>query len=340
LRFPCPIAQIWRAPPNAVFEFENVIGTTRRQIVLTVDFNTFYVSKMDFRLIRHLSYFLVVAEEKHFGRAAQRLGISQPPLSAQIQILEQSLGTALFERSRAGVKLTREGEAILPAVQRFMDQAQRLDSVVREAKEGRQQTIVVAAIVTAMFHPLGPAIRLLRERTQGIQISITEMDSADALIALERREVDLAFVRADMVADPLVAVPLARETLALAIPAGHRLASQETISLANLATERMIVTPRRISPLYADSIVAACREAGFSPRVTHEAKSVMSQLAFVTCGVGVALIPETMSNLGASGVVFRPLDRPLSVVTIAAVWNSENHHPLTEMFVEAAREAM
>lgn len=298
----------------------------------------FEVSSMDFRLIRHLWYFLAVAEERHFGRAAKRLGISQPPLSQQIQVLERVLGVRLFDRSRSGVRLTPEAEAILPAVQRLSDQARRLEVSVLEAKEGRARSLLVGAINSAMFHPLAVILRELRLRMPEMHVSLLEMDSADALTALEREEIDVAFVRADTVSAPLRAEPLATERLVVAIPVEHAMATRLSLSLTELATEPMVMCPRRVSPVYVDCITSACRAAGFSPRVVHEVASVVSQVAFVSCGAGLALVPSNMTRLNTAGVVFRPLKESIDVVTTAVVWNTGRDRAVIPDVVKLARE--
>src|SRR3954447_1641497 len=129
---------------------------------------------IDFRLLRHFSYFLAVAEERHFAKAAQRLGMSQPPLSQQIQVLEHQLGVRLFERSRQGVRLTREGTAILGPVQRFMEHAQRLQSVVSDARQGRSDVVTIGAINSALFDVVPRLMRNAKQRFPQVSISITE----------------------------------------------------------------------------------------------------------------------------------------------------------------------
>ncbi len=292
---------------------------------------------MDFRLIRHLTYFLAVAEEKHFGRAAERLGISQPPLSSQIKILEHSLGVELFERARTGVRLTPEGEAILPSVQRLADQARRLEEAVRDARAGRSRTMLVGAVTSAMFHPLGPTIRRLRKQRPDLSVTIVEMDSADAISALEREEIDAAIVRANRVAAPLQALPLFEDSLVVALPAGHPTAELAVVPLCALADERMVMCGRRVSPIYHDQIIAGCQKAGFSPRVVHEAGSILSQIAFIGCGIGIGLVPSTMTSVGTSDVIFRPLRERVEIITIALAWNSERLHPDTNSLAEIAR---
>ncbi|PPC75930.1 LysR family transcriptional regulator [Pokkaliibacter plantistimulans] len=295
---------------------------------------------MDYRLVRHLMYFLTVAEERHFGRAAERLGISQPPLSNQIKVLEHALGVQLLDRSRNGVRLTPEGQAILPHLQRFADHARRLENAVTEAKNGRSLNMVIGAVTSAMFSPLGPTIRELRNCRPDLNISLIEMDSSDALSALENEEIDVAFVRANRVWAPLEVLPLFEDQLVVALPDNHPLLSENAVSLPMLANERMVLCPRRVSPVYHDQIISACQQAGFSPRIFHEAKSILSQIAFVGCGIGVALVPLSLQNLGTVGVEFRPLLEKVDVITTALAWSKLRKHPDNDLLADIARKSM
>jgi DNA-binding transcriptional LysR family regulator len=278
---------------------------------------------LDFRLLRHLWYFLAVAEERHFGRAAKRIGITQPPLTQQIHVLEHVLGVELFERSNMGVRLTFEGQSILPAVQRFADQAARLQMAVQHARVGRSTSIFIGAITTALFNPLPAILAEMRTQHPDLAASLIEMDSVPALDAIEAGDIDIAFVRADQASPPIKLMPLTTDRLVVAIPVSHPLAGQDVIELRQLAMEPMVLFPRRISTIYYDSIISACRQAGFSPRILHEVRSVMSQVAFVACAVGIALVPAEFERLNTPGVVFRPLAEPIDIVTTAIAWNAQ-----------------
>src|SRR4051812_38949899 len=152
---------------------------------------------VDFRFLRHLWSFLAIAEERHFGRAAKRLGISQPPLSQQIQILEQALGFKLFVRSRRGAELTPQGAAILPAVKRFAEQGAHMEAAVSEARLGRAEVIHVGAITSAIVDILPSVFRITRERHPHVTLALTETDSSAAIDALLNGDIDIAFARFD-----------------------------------------------------------------------------------------------------------------------------------------------
>ena len=295
---------------------------------------------MDFRLLRHLSYFQVVAEERHFGRAAKRLGISQPPLSQQIKILENSLGVRVFERSRKGVSLTAVGHQILPAVERLLAEGESLESTVMEARLGRTARISIGAIAFTMSELLPDILKAARSQLEKVSIHIREFDSNEALIALEKENIDVAFLRAEESTGNLKIVPLVREKLVLALPKDHPLAKRDRINLGDLAGEPMVFCPREISPSYFDRILTICREQGLPPRIVFEACSITSQLAFVACGAAIGLVPESMMSDEILDVCFLPVEGDTSIVTSAIAWNESNNNPEVKEFVDlVCREA-
>jgi len=289
---------------------------------------------INFRLIRHLWLFLAVAEEQNFGRAASRLGMSQPPLSEQIQVLEQALKVKLFDRSRRGAKLTPVGAAILPAVRKFADQLERLELAVEEAVAGQSGMLTIGAISTAMFDVLPGLIEQLKSDYPHLTVSVREIDSVEAVPALEAGDIDLAFARLDGdLGASIKSLPLTQDRLVVALPSDHPLAARTRISLSSLATEPLVMFSRKVSPVYFDNLIATCRASGFSPRVLHEVRSVASQIAFVSCGQGIALVPAALKKLAPDNVVFRALSQKLNVVTTAVAWNADRPNPLVEELV-------
>ena len=276
---------------------------------------------IDFRLLRHFWYFLAVAEEQHFGKAAERLGMSQPPLSQQIRDLERALGVTLFERSVHGAKLTKEGLELLAPVQRFVEHARRLQIAVADARQGRSDHVAIGAINSALFEIVPRLTRIAKQRYPSLSLLLSEMDSATALAAVESGEIDIALARFDQPASPLKVRPIAHDHLVVVLPIDHPLTRRAGLALADLANENLVLFPRRVSPSYFDQITAACREAGFSPRVLYEVGSVVSQIAFVGCGAAIGLVPSRSMRFGGGDVVFRPLTKSIDVVTIAAAWD-------------------
>jgi DNA-binding transcriptional LysR family regulator len=295
---------------------------------------------INFRLIRHLWLFLAVAEEQHFGRAARRLDMSQPPLTEQIQALEQALKVKLFERSRRGTQLTPVGAAILPAVRKFADQLERLELTVRETVAGKSGVLTIGAISSAMVDVLPPLIARLKADFPLLTVSVREIDSVEAIPALESGDIDLAFARLEGELGATVeSLPLKQDRLMVALPGTHALAASPRVRLAALADEEFVMFSRQVSPVYFDGLVASCRSNGFSPRIVHEVRSVASQVAFVGCGQGIALVPASLKKLAPENVVFRPLKENLSVVTTAMAWSTARKNPLIEAVVEIVGDA-
>lgn len=291
---------------------------------------------INFRLIRHLWLFLAVAEEQHFGRAAKRLGMTQPPLTEQIQVLEQALKVKLFDRSHRGAQLTPVGRAILPAVRKFAEQLERLELAVREATMGQTGVLTIGAITSAMLEVLPPLIEYLKSEYPHLTVSVKEIDSDDAVVALESGDIDLAFARLE--GEPGAAIrvrPLTQEPLAVALPRKHPMARLSSIPLASLAEESFVMFARQLSPESFDALTACCRASGFAPRILHEVRSVFSQIAFVGCDQGVALVPLTLRRLAPENVVVVPLEENFSVVTTAMVWSSVRDNPVVDAVVAA-----
>ena len=294
---------------------------------------------INFRLIRHLWLFLAVAEDQSFSRAARRLGMSQPPLTEQIQALEHSLRMQLFIRSRRGAQLTPAGAAILPAVRKFAEQLERLELAVHEAVAGHAGVLTVGAITSSMIDVLPPLIERFKQDHPLITVSVREIDSAQAIPLLESGDIDLAFARLEgNLGRSVASVPLAEDHLAVALPSDHPQACQPTLALASLADEILVMASRDVSPVYFDYVVGLCKASGFSPRVLHQVRSVSSQIAFVSCGQGIALVPQSMEKLAPENVVVRPLHPETNVVTTAMAWHVEHHNPLVEAMIDLAKE--
>ncbi|NDZ18216.1 LysR family transcriptional regulator [Variovorax sp. WS11] len=294
---------------------------------------------INFRLVRHLWLFLAVAEEQHFGRAAKRLGMSQPPLTEQIQVLEHSLKAQLFVRSRRGAQLTPIGQAILPAVRKFVDQMEQLELAVREASAGQTGTLTIGAISSAMVEILPPYLDRLRALHPRLTIAVREIDSAEAIPSLIDGDVDLAFARLQgELGESIDSITLANDRLAVALPVSHRLAGSTRIKLRSLADEAFIMFARRVSPVYFDGIIAVCREHGFSPRILHDVRSVAAQVAFVGCGQGIALVPSGLRRLAPENVVIKALAEKVEVVTNAAAWSTSRVNPSLTIALEVLRD--
>jgi DNA-binding transcriptional LysR family regulator len=289
---------------------------------------------LNFRLLRHLWYFSVVAEEKNFRRAADRLGISQPPLTQQIKVLENALQLKLLDRSRRQTQLTPQGAAILPELTRLIEQAERLNAVVAEARRGNLERITIGAVTSAILHLLPSVIEDLKKIRPEATINVIEMDTTSSMQALERNEIDLAIGRFFAPEGTVKVKRLVVDKLHVALPTHHALLAKDEIHITDLADDDWIHFPRRINPRNFDMVTAACSRHGFAPRLTHQVSNQLSQMAFVACGFGVALLPRSLTDFYVGHVEFRPLKPELEIVTAAAAWVTET--PLIKTVVDLA----
>jgi DNA-binding transcriptional LysR family regulator len=261
--------------------------------------------------LRHLRYFVAVAEEGHMTRAAERLGIQQPPLSQQIRALETELDAQLFYRRPRGVELTSAGSALFGEARAILARVGDAVAVTRRAARGEAGRIGIGFTSSASFHPFVPrAIRAFRDRYPLVALTLEESGTTELVEALRGQAIDAAFVRSPVgESADLTVRPLLEEAMVAALRSGHALsAGGGPLPLAALADETFVLYRRPVGPGLHDAIIAACDRAGFSPRIGQEAPRMLSTLSLVAAGLGVTLVPQSMSRLEAEGVVYRPLD--------------------------------
>jgi len=260
--------------------------------------------------LRHLRYFIAVAEERHVTRAAERLGMQQPPLSQQIRALERELDVQLFRRLPRGVELTDAGAALLTDARAILAQIDHAFATTRRTARGEQGELAVGFTSSAPFHPFVPrVIRAYRDAFPLVALTLEEGGTTELIDDLRNERIDAAFIRT-AIADQkgLVVSPLLREAMVLALPRAHRLARRAgALALRSLAGETFIVYRRRNGPGLYDAILSACNAAGFSPRIRQEAPRIVSTLNLVAAGLGISLVPESLQRMQMDGVVFRRL---------------------------------
>lgn len=289
--------------------------------------------------LRHLRYFVVVAEEGHVTRAAERLGMQQPPLSQQIKALEQALGVPLLHRLPRGVQPTESGLVLLAEARALLAQLDRAFETVRRTGRGELGRVAVGFTSSAAFHPfVSAAIRGFREAAPGVEMVMEEGSTGELVEALRAGRLDAAFIRSPVGdAAGLVVEPLLDEPMVAVVPAGHPLAREASpIPLAALAGEPFVLYRRPSGPGLYDSIIAACRAAGFSPRIAQEAPRLVSTLSLVEAGLGVSIVPASMARLDAGGIAtLRLAAPPLAPLHLAR----RDAEPLgaTRRFVEHVR---
>jgi DNA-binding transcriptional LysR family regulator len=263
--------------------------------------------------LRHLRYFVAVAEEGHVTRAAERLGMQQPPLSQQIKALEQALGVPLLHRLPRGVRPTESGLVLLAEARAILAQLDRALEMVRRTGRGEQGRIAVGFTSSAAFHPfVSAAIRGFREAAPQVEMAMEEASTGELVAALRAERLDAAFIRSPVGdAAGIMVEPLLDEPMVVVVPAGHALAAgPDPIPLEALAEQPFVLYRRPSGPGLYDSIIAACRAAGFSPRIVQEAPRLVSTLSLVEAGLGVSIVPASMARLDAGGVATLRLTAP------------------------------
>ncbi|SDO59011.1 DNA-binding transcriptional regulator, LysR family [Afipia sp. GAS231] len=277
--------------------------------------------------LRHLRFFIAVAEEGHITRAAERLGIQQPPLSQRIKAIERELDVQLFRRKARGVELTEAGRVFLDNARAMLAHNERAIDSTRRTARGEQGRLCVGVTPTGPFHPFVPrVIRAFREAFPLVSLTLEECLSPELLIRLRNEQMDAAFLRTPM-AEPehLVIAPLIEEPMVVALPNAHALVQNDgdraALSLKDLAGETFIVYARQHGPGLYDATTVACLKAGFSPRLGQEAPRVTSALGLVAAGLGISVVPASMQRMAMDGVAYRRLKgaaQPKAVLTLAS----------------------
>ena len=296
--------------------------------------------------LRHLRYFLVVAEERHITRAAARLGLQQPPLSQQIHALERELGTKLFTRLPRGVELTPAGEGFLEEARAVLSGVERATVRARAAAMGQRGRISIGLTTSASLHPgVTRTLRAYANSHAAVSLDLHANSAAGLTEALLRAEVHVAIMRA-AVARPvdLIFRELAREDMLIALPSDHRLVRRTAsgvnapIPLRALAGERLILVRRHAAPGMYGNVVDACHKAGFEPLIVAEVEQMLISMNLVAAGVGISLVPASIRDIRQEGIVYCPvLDAPSLVAPLTLVHRRGEARPFVTDFIELSR---
>lgn len=287
--------------------------------------------------LRHLRYFVALAEELHFGRAARRLRIAQPALSQQLRALEEALGCALVER-RPQVALTEAGRVFLEEARQTLARMQRGIETTQRAARGESGWLPVGFVASAVLTHFPEIIRHYRERFPAVALDLRELSPAAEVESIRTGVVDVAFVREAGDSPDLVYTTLVQEPLAVLLPPGHPLAKVDRVDLAALAAEPFVHFPREIAPSLYDQVMLACRDAGFLPRVVQQAREWLTEFSLVQAGLGVALVPASFQTVRWGGIAVRPLRDATPRATIALCHRREALSPAAAAFTRIARE--
>lgn len=285
--------------------------------------------------LRHFRYFIAVAETLHFGRAAERLHISQPPLSVQIRQLEEYVGTPLLERTKRRVRLSAAGQVFLEEARRAVRMADQAVEAAQAAAAGHRGTLRIGFVSSAPFNVLPGILRAYRARHAMVAVDLHEMGSAAQMRALQAAELDLGLVRLPAEATGVEVRVLLREPLVAALPDSHPLAMRRRIHVQALRHDAFVTFPRRMGPGLYDRIFRYCAESGFTPQVGQEVEQMHAIVGLVGAGLGVALVPSSMRFMQTGEVAFVSLtDAP--TIEIGLAWRGGDPSPLVRTFLDMA----
>jgi DNA-binding transcriptional LysR family regulator len=295
--------------------------------------------------LRQLRYFVTVAEELHFGRAAERLHMTQPPLSQTIAALEELLGAPLFLRNRRQVELTPAGAALLPEARRVLAEAAALPELVRRAAAGDAGRLALAFVTSASYSVLPPFLRRYRAAFPGVDIALQEATSDLQVEDLLRGRVDAGLLippLPEKARAELDYMKVLEEPLILCAPAGLDALRGRTpdapILLEELPPLPLVIFPRQSSPALHDAILSCFRAAGITPAIGQEAIQMQTIVSLVSAGMGLALVPQSVSNLMRPGVEYRALAGPTPLVETGLAWRRDNASPVLRGFLELLRK--
>lgn len=287
--------------------------------------------------LRQLRYFIAVAETENVGRAAERLHISQSPLSRQIRQLEDQLGVLLFERSRQRIRLTQPGRDLLAEARTLMANANRVESFARRLGTGSAGRLAIGYVEAALYaHVLSPSVRALRAASPSATLSLQALGSALQFDYLQRHMLDVGLAyRPPGRGSGLSAAPVLDEALTLAIPKGHPLCRSRSIQPAQLDGQTWIAVTRQPVDTIRPALLAACQDAGFTPDIAYETSDPLASLHLVSAGLGVALVQSALKVHAPAGIVFRDLKWLNLRVKVHLVWRSDDQRPLVAAFRDA-----
>lgn len=283
---------------------------------------------------RHLRYFLALADELHFGRAAQRLAITQPPLSLNIQQLEASLGARLFDRDSKGVRLTAAGVAFRDEALALVARADEARALAREVAAGAVGRLRIGFVGSVLYRGLPRWLGAYQRRFARIGVALTELNSQQQLDALQHDRLDLGFVHTPRVPAQLQTAFVHAEPFLACVPQAHALARRRKISFAQLHDEPFVLFSRAASPDYYARIVDMCSAHGLFPHVRHEVRHWLSVVSLVSQRMGVSVVPAALGRAGVAGVAFRPLAEPTAPSEVYVAWKPQTEHAPRRQFIE------
>lgn len=290
--------------------------------------------------LRHLRYFIAVADELNFSRAAARLQMAQPPLSQQIQALEIELGVKLFDRKKRPLQLTLAGMTFLEEAKVMLTQLERAVHKTQRIYQGELGHLTIGFTSSIANGVLPNILRSFRQHYPQVKLILREENSAFQIRGLRDQQTDIIFVYQDLAlteASDLAIMPLSQEPLVVALPEKHRLSSHSNIAINDLANEEFIMPLRQVVSGLSEQIYSLCAQAGFAPKVAQEATFMVTILGLVAGEMGISLLPLSVQNLQRKGVVYRSIQAQTATKQLSAVWRRNDSSTLLQRFLDVAQ---
>ncbi|MEC4818205.1 MAG: LysR family transcriptional regulator [Scytonema sp. PMC 1069.18] len=285
--------------------------------------------------LRHLRYFIAVAEELHFSKAAERLHIAQPPLSQQIQQLEAELGVQLFHRkTKRQVQLTEAGKVFLQEAYQLLVQLETAVALTQRIGRGQTGQLRIGFTSLVIYDLLPLILQEFHEQFLEVELVLRELTTSQQEQALRDSLIHVGFAHPPLEDETLSYQCIHTQTLVVALPSTHSLAQTENISVRSLQSEPLIMFPRYLAPGLYDRIMSLFQQANFSPHITQEAIQMQTIIGLVSARMGVAITPSSLQNLQRSGVVYRHLREQVPVIETAVIWQQNTLTPLVENFLQ------
>jgi DNA-binding transcriptional LysR family regulator len=289
--------------------------------------------------LRHLRYFVAVAEELHFSRAAERVGIAQPPFSRQIKTLEEEIGAPLLWRSKRRVELTEAGKVFLLDARGILARAEHAAHTARRAARGEIGRLTVGFVSSAFYGEFTSIFHLMRARHPDVALALQDLTSEEQVQAMKEHKLDVGLLRPPVPgAESLSSEIVFREPFVVALPRNHKQARQKSIDIKDLAQESFLMVPRSLGPGFYDQIIRYCAQSGFAPKVALETTSTQTIVSLIAGGMGVSLVPHSLQSLRRAGVVYRPLKAPAPATELAVMWRPDDSSPAVSLLLGIIRQ--
>jgi DNA-binding transcriptional LysR family regulator len=284
--------------------------------------------------LRHLRYFIAVAEELHFGRAARRLNMTQPPLSQQIQELEKELGVPLLKRTNRRVELLYTGKVFLEQARRVLTEMEEAIHRTHRAHRCEMGWLEIGFCELASYHLLPSLLRTFRNRYPQIEIILHEIDSDEQLIQLRHQRIDLAFVQGNVQQPGITSKVLLRDPLMAVLPCDHELACKKSLSLQDLQKETLLLFPRKNQPDWYDAIIKFWHQAKLTPKISEISSNISTLIGMVSAGMGISLMPASIQKLRYEGVRLLPIEGKVPEQILSVAYRKEDLSSLIQVFME------